>query len=110
MNLNNRQIQHAMKRMGIAQVDIPATEVIIRTADSEIVISDPQVAKVNMMGQTTFQVSGNISERPISSEPEINEEDIATVMDQTGATKEKALSAIKAAKGDLAQAILDLKS
>ncbi len=62
--------------MGISQVEIDATEVIIKTAEKEIVITNPQVSKVNMMGQETFQVVGDFEERPISSEPEINDEDI----------------------------------
>lgn len=102
-------MQQAMKRMGVSQVDIPAKEVIIRQEDSEIVISNPQVAKVSMMGQTSFQISGNIAERAISSEPEISDEDIKTVMEQAEVERETALKAIKEAKGDLAQAILYLK-
>jgi nascent polypeptide-associated complex subunit alpha len=109
MNLNPKKVQQAMKRMGISQVDIPANEVIIKSDDKEIVISNPQVAKVNMMGQETFQVTGNIAERAVSSEPEINEEDIKTVMEQAGVDRENALKAIEDSEGDLAQAILNMK-
>ena len=108
MKMNQRDLAKAMQRMGIQQHEVEAVEVVIRCADKEIVISNPQVARVNMMGQETWQVTGNASERSISSEPEIKEDDINTVMEQTGVSKEKALEAIKAAKGDLAQAILDL--
>ena len=98
-----------MKKMGIQQVEIPATEVIIRTADSEIVIAEPQVSKINMMGQVSYQVTGEAHERPLSSEPDISHEDIETVMEQAGVSEEAAKSAIAEAKGDLAQAILSLK-
>jgi len=108
MNLNNRQIQGAMKRMGIAQTEIAAKEVTIRLENSEIIITEPQVLKVNMMGQQTYQITGNAVERILSTEPEINDEDVKTVMEQTGVTKEEALSAIKDAKGNLAEAILQL--
>ena len=37
--------------MGIKQIEIDATEVIIKTPDKEIIISEPQVSKVNMMYQ-----------------------------------------------------------
>ena len=80
--LNPRKMQQMMKQLGIQQVDIPATEVIIRTEDKEIIISNPSVAKVNMMGQETFQISGVIREEKISSAPEISEDDIGTVMEQ----------------------------
>lgn len=102
-------MQQAMKKMGIQQTEIPAVEVIIRTEDKEIVISNPSVQKVNMMGQESFQISGNVEERKISSVPEISEDDIKTVMEQTGADAEAAKKALEDAKGDLAEAILKLK-
>ncbi|MBS3169070.1 nascent polypeptide-associated complex protein [Candidatus Woesearchaeota archaeon] len=106
--LNPRKMQQMMKQMGIQQVDIPATEVIIRTEDKEIVITSPSVAKVNMMGQETFQISGTIEERNLSTMPEISAEDIQAVMDQAGVDQTAAKEAIKKHQGDLAEAILDL--
>jgi len=108
--LNPRKMQQMMKQMGIQQVDIPATEVIIRTATKEIIITSPSVAKVNMMGQQTFQISGEIEERSLSTTPDISEEDIQAVMDQTGVTETTAREAIEKHHGDLAEAIMDLTS
>lgn len=108
--LNSRQAQAMMRKMGIQQVEVDATEVIIKCPDKEIVIQNPQVSKVNMMGQETFQIVGEPRERSITSEPEINEDDIKTVMQQTGATEEKAKETIKENEGDLAKAIIALKS
>ena len=71
--MNPRKMQQMMKRMGIQQVEIPATEVIIKTEDKEIVITEPSVSKVNMMGQETFQVSGQINEREKTTEAEISD-------------------------------------
>lgn len=107
--MNPRAMKQAMKRMGIQQQDIEATEVIIKTEDKEIVILNPQVAKVNMMGQETYQIVGKAQERAISVEPEINEEDIKTVMEQTGADETKAKETIEKHQGDLAAAIIELK-
>ena len=107
--INPRDMQKAMKRLGIKQEEVEALEVIIRTADREIIIANPQVSKVNMMGQETFQVSGIIDERPLSSEPEISEDDIKTVAEQTGASDKEAKRAIEKNNGDLAKAIMDLK-
>jgi nascent polypeptide-associated complex subunit alpha len=106
--MNPRKMQQMMKQMGIQQVDIPATEVIIKTAEKEIVVLNPTVAKVNMMGQETFQISGEIQERAISTTPDISSEDVKTVMGQTHVSEEKAREAIEKAEGDLAQAIMDL--
>ena len=108
--MNPRDVQKAMKRLGIKQEEIDAQEVVIKTSDKEIVIQNPQVSKVNMMGQETFQITGEIEERAISSEAEINEDDIKTVMQQTGVTEEKAREAIESNDQDLAKAIMSLKS
>ena len=107
--MNPRDMQRAMKKLGIKQEEIEANEVIIKTNDKEIIIQNPQVSKVNMMGQETFQIVGQVEEHPISSELEINEDDIKTVMEQTGATEEKAKEAIEKNDGDLAKTIMSLK-
>ena len=107
--MNPRKMQQMMKKMGIAQTEIDAKEVIIKCADKEIIIENPQVSKVNMMGQETFQVVGNIVERELSTEPEINEDDIKTVMEQAGCDEETAKKAIDDNGGDLAAAIMSLK-
>ena len=108
--INPRQMQQAMRRMGIQQVEIEAKEVIIRTEDKELVFTNPQVAKINMMGQETYQITGEPEERELSTTPDISEDDIKTVMDQAGVDKKKALAAIEKHNGDLAEAIMDLKS
>ena len=106
--MNPRKVQQMMKQMGIQQQDIEATEVIIRTADKELVISNPSVQKVNMMGQINFQISGEVEERSLETTPEINEDDIKTVMDQANCSEEEAKKAIEDAEGDLAEAIMSL--
>ncbi len=108
--MNPRKMQQAMKRMGIQQVEIEATEVIIKCPDKEIIITNPNVSKVNMMGQQTYQIVGEEHERGLSTEPEINKDDIKTVAEQAEVTEEEAKKAIEEAKGDLAQAILSLKN
>lgn len=107
--MNPRKMAQAMKRMGIQQQDIPATQVIIRTEEKEIIIENPQVAKVNMMGQETYQIIGKAVEKSISSEPEITDDDIQTVIRQANCTRDEAENAIKETNGDLAEAILKLK-
>ena len=110
--MNPRKMQQMMRQLGIQQQDILATEVIIRLQDKELVITNPSVAKVNMMGQETFQVSGEINERKIQgttpgvNSGEISEEDIKTVMEQAEVNKEIAKKALEKHQGDLAEAIL----
>ena len=95
--------------MGIQSTTIDAEEVVIKTTDSEIVIHNPQVAKVNMMGQETLQVTGTMHEREIETEPEINEDDVKTVMEQANVSEEEAKAALEANSGDLAAAIMSLQ-
>lgn len=108
--LNPRKMQQMMKQLGIQQVDIPATEVVIKTAEKEIIITSPSVAKVNMMGQETFQISGDVHERKRTTAPDISPEDIRTVMEKAGVDETTARKALAEHQGDLAEAILGLAS
>jgi nascent polypeptide-associated complex subunit alpha len=107
--MNPRDVRMAMKRMGIQQEEIDAKEVIIRLEDREIVIKNPQISKVNMMGQKTYQIVGEEEERSLDATPDISDEDVATVAEQAGVSEEAARIAIEACKGDLAEAIMKLK-
>lgn len=107
--MNSRQMQQMMRKMGIQQEDIEADEVIIKTAEKTIRILNPSVAKVNAMGQETFQISGGeVVEEEMDTTPQIDAEDIATVMEQAQVDEQTASQAILDANGDLAQAILTL--
>jgi len=108
--INPRQMKQVMKKMGMQQQDIEVNEVIFKMNDKDIVISNPTVSKINMMGQETYQVVGEIHEKQADTTPDISEEDIQTVMSQTNCSKEEAIKAIKKSKGDLAEAIMSLKS
>lgn len=100
-----------MRKMGIQQQELDASEVVIKLSNGkEIVISDPSVSKVNMMGQYTYQIAGKETIRDASSEPEINEDDVKTVMEQANVDEDAAKEAIKKHNGDLAQAIIELSN
>jgi nascent polypeptide-associated complex subunit alpha len=107
--MNPRQMKQAMKRLGIEQQELDdAIAVIIRTKSKDIIIRQPQVSRVNMMGVWTYQISGDEETRELEEDIEIPEEDINTVMEQTGSNKEEALRALKDKKGDIAEAIVSL--
>ena len=94
-----------MQQMGIKQEEIDATEVIIKTHDKNLIIRNPSVMKVDMMGQNSLQINGDIEE-----ETNISEEDINTVSNQAEVSKEEAKKALEETSGDLAEAILKLKN
>jgi len=104
--LNPKKMQAVMKQMGISQDEIPATKVIIENEDNtRIIISNPSVTKIKMQGQESFQITGEITQE--TTEVEISQEDIQTVIQKTGCTKKQAIEKLKET-GDLAQAIIDL--
>ena len=107
-NIDPKKIQQMMSKMGIKQEDIPAKRVTIEQEDKNIIINNPHIAKINMSGTETFQITGDVSEE--HKEAEIKEADIKQVMEKTGKTREEAESALEKADGDLAEAILNLSS
>lgn len=104
--MNPKLVKQAMKRMGMKQEEISATQVIIKCQDKNIIIDNPNVIKINMMGEENFQISGKIRQESIEL---FTEDDIKTIMEQTNCTKNQALETLKE-ENDLAQAILKLKS
>ena len=106
MKINPRQMEKMMKKMGIQSVSIDAEEVIIRTPDKDIVVKNPQVSRVNAMGQDTFQISGDVEEKDREG---FSAEDVETVMEQAGVSEEEAIAALKETN-DLADAIMKLKN
>jgi len=106
--VNPRQLKQMMKQMGMSQDDLDVEEVIIKTKDKILRFTNPGVQKVVMQGQTTFQLSGDYVEEDNFFQAEILEEDIETVSEQAGVSKDEARKALENANGDLAQAIVDL--
>ena len=101
-----RQMEKMMKQLGIKSEPIDADEVIIKAKDKEIIISNPQITKINMKGAESFQIAGDVSERP---REKFSEDDIKMIAEQTGKTEEEAKKALEET-GDIAAAIMKLKS
>jgi len=102
--MNPRQMQKAMAKMGMKQEEIDAIEVIIKTPTGNLIVKDPQVVKVKMMGQESLQITGTIEEESL-----ISDDDVNTVAEQTGKSKEEARNALEETSGDLAEAIMKLQ-
>lgn len=105
MRINPKQLERVMRQMGMRMERVDAEEVIIRTPEKEIVISNPEVSKINVMGQETFQITGEISERLREG---VNEEDVEMVAQQAGVSPEEAKEMLEKTK-DIAEAIMKLK-
>jgi nascent polypeptide-associated complex subunit alpha len=122
--MNPRKMQQMMKQMGIDVTELDAEEVVIRTADEELVFDGPQVTRMDAQGQQTYQIVGDpeTRERGASDDTEAAEEaaeespggdipdsDVELVAQRAGATEDEARAALEAADGDLATAIADLE-
>lgn len=105
-NINPKQMQGMMKKMGIAQTEINAQRVIIECSDKKIILDSPSVIKISMQGNVSYQISGPETEEELE---ESNEEDIKMVMEKTKKTREEVVNFLKENNGDIALAILELK-
>lgn len=106
-NLDPRKMKKMMKQMGMETEEIEAEEVIIVKEDEEIHIKSPDVNKIDMMGQETFQITGE--EEVEKREMEIPDEDIDMVVQKADVSEEKAEKALRDNDGDIAKAIKDLQ-
>jgi len=100
--LNPKMMKQLMKQLNMQE--IPAEQVIIKTADKEIVINNPEVMKLKIQGKTSFQITGETEERELKIE--ISPEDIKLVMEKTGIKEDSAREALETCNGDIAEAIL----
>lgn len=112
--MNPKKMQAMMKQLGISQQEVDASRVIIeKNDDTRIIIKNPSVLKVNMSGQETFQISGEISESSEENNEDPNkklEEDILTIVEQTGISKEQAAIELEKHNFDLADTIISLSN
>lgn len=119
--MNPRQLKMLMKRLGIEVEELQGVKrVIIVKEDGEIHVENPSVTIMRTPEGETVQVAGKLKVVAAGGEEgpgkkgvvegglEIPEEDIQLVMDQTGASRERAIEALKACSGSPAEAILKI--
>ncbi|PSQ23945.1 nascent polypeptide-associated complex protein [Halobacteriales archaeon QS_9_67_15] len=119
--MDDRKMQQMMKQMGIDMQELDAEEVIIRTANEELVFSKPDVQRMDAQGQQTYTIVGEPESRDRgedgSGEPAIEEgegdsgaaaipdDDVELVATRAGVGENEAREALEATDGDLAAAI-----
>ncbi|WP_457557421.1 nascent polypeptide-associated complex protein [Candidatus Harpocratesius sp.] len=134
----NRQMRRRLKQQGIGDMEqIEANRVIIQTDTEDLVIEAPQIIRVNQQGMNVYQVIGNAEPYPsgtysgqatevsenledvkdiedantdLSLNVEITEQDIQLVVMQTNVSTEIAKQTLQETNGDLAKAIIKLKT
>lgn len=110
------ELRKLLRRYGIEVEELRGVERVELFAGSKrIVITSPQVVVLKAHGQLIYQVVGSeVHEEPLTAPAtehafRVSEDDIKFVMEQTGATRDKALEALAKAKGDIARAIMILR-
>lgn len=108
--MNPKNMKKMMRQLGMKMDEIDASEVIIKTASGDLVINNPQVVRMNVQGQDSFQITGNVSAgEGEASTVEVSDDDIKLVEEQTGVSEERARKALEKSGGDIAKAILLLE-
>ena len=100
-----KQMERQMKKMGMKK---GVREVIIRFDEKELIIDNPSVSLMNVMGQETYQIEGQAREVELEYEIEIPDEDIEMVANSANVSEDEARQALEECKGDLAEAIMKL--
>jgi nascent polypeptide-associated complex subunit alpha len=104
MKLNPKQMEKMAKQLGMKMEQIDAEQVVIKLhTGGEIVIDNPQVSRINVMGQDTFQITGDITENDESEEG-----DVDIVAEKAGVSHDEAKRVLDQTS-DIAEAILKLK-
>lgn len=107
--MDPKMMKQAMKRMGISQEDVAAEAVIIILDGKRLIFDKPELQRITMQGQESFQLSGAYREEALEiSEVAIDDADIEAVMEQTGVSRDEARAALESTNGDLAAAIMNL--
>lgn len=105
--MSPKKMKQMMKQMGISIDEIEGVEeVIIKTADKEIVFKDAAVTVMDAQGNRSYQVVGTPDERQRTIA--IPDSDVELVTAQTGVSPEDARAALEDSNGDLAEAIVKL--
>jgi nascent polypeptide-associated complex subunit alpha len=115
VQISPKKVKQMMRQLGVNMEEISdVEEVVIKTADVDIVFKDATVAVTEVQGTKTYQITGTAEERAKSKEKSIPvppvpaSEDIELVMEKAGCSEEEAKTALIATKGDLAEAISQL--
>jgi len=103
--MNPKKMQAMMKQLGINQEEVDSERVIIEKRDGrKIIIEEPNVMKVNMQGQESWQITGNAREE---EDEGVKEEDVKLVMEKTGKGEEEVRKVLEE-NSDIAEAIMSL--
>jgi len=100
--MDPRAIKNLMKQ--VKAKEIPADELIIKGKEGDYKMDNPQITKMDVMGQEVLQIVGKLEK----IEKESND-DFKIVMEKTNCSEEEAKKALKENNDDIAGTILSLQ-
>ncbi len=109
MKVDQKAFSKMLERMGVRNEQLNAVRVIIELPDKQLVFETPVVTRTFFQNQEFFSVMGKYSEVKKEEKPqgpEIREEDVKFVAEQTGKSLEEAREPLIKSNGDVAKAIL----
>ena len=120
-NMSQKDMQKALAGMETQEIS-DVIEVIVRTANEDIVLKSPQVTVMNM-GQELWNIvpesverlpagsfAGGVAIETEEVEVEVKPADVQLLMTTANVSEEKATEALKKNRGDLAAAMMALSS
>jgi len=115
--MSPRELRRMAQRMGLSVQQLEGVEeVVIKLRDKKLVFENPVVTILSVKGSgTMYQIMGEPVEVPLEEGEEapplaISDEDVQLVAAQAGVSLEEARQALEETGGDLAQAIVLLRS
>ncbi|MEA1957980.1 MAG: nascent polypeptide-associated complex protein [Euryarchaeota archaeon] len=115
VNLSPKKLDQMMKQVGLSVEEMnDVEEVVIKTADAELVFEDASVTIMDAQGSKMYQITGTPVKRPkreLAPEQEeehevsISAEDVEIVVEKAGCGAEEAKATLIETRGDLAEAI-----
>ncbi|RXK48453.1 nascent polypeptide-associated complex protein [Halorientalis pallida] len=113
-----QKMQQMMDQFGIDIDELDAEEVIIRTADEELVFTDAEVQRMDAQGQETYQVIGTPETREAGEASAVEsgdgdsggnggipDADVEIVANRAGVSEDDAREALEEEDGNLAAAV-----
>jgi nascent polypeptide-associated complex subunit alpha len=115
VNLSPKKLDQMMKQVGLSVEEMnDVEEVVIKTADAELVFEDASVTIMDAQGSKMYQITGTPVKRPkreLAPEQEeehevsISAEDVEIVVEKAGCGAKEAKATLIETRGDLAEAI-----
>ncbi|HLC36204.1 MAG TPA: nascent polypeptide-associated complex protein [archaeon] len=106
-SLDPKNLQRMMKQFGMKTEELNVRKVIFELENKKLVFEDAEVTVMEVQGKKTYTIVGTPREE--SKELEIPEEDIEMVSSSANVSEEEARNELRKTKGDIAEAISNLK-